>query len=110
MTKFNRPLHLGKWRASMPCLEMHMEAESLRVGNQIYVIGGYQTLTRMCQRMQILDIETENWTYGPALPEGFPLSHAGIATDGRFLSSFQASQDPPANRQRVALGPSISNR
>lgn len=79
----------------MPCLEMHMEAGSLRVGNQIYVIGGYQTLTRMCQRMQILDIETENWTYGPALPEGFPLSHAGIATDGRFLF-FVSGQPGPA--------------
>src|ERR1700704_1153801 len=95
MTKVNRPLHLGRWRASTPCLEMHMEAGSLRVGNQIYVIGGDQTPTRMCQRMQILDIKSEKWTCGPALPEGFPLSHAGIATDGRFLF-FVSGQPGPA--------------
>ena len=95
MTKFSRPLHLGKWKASKPCLEAHMEAGSLRVDSRIYVIGGYQTLTSMCTRMQILDIESENWSYGPALPEGFPLSHAGLATDGRFIF-FVSGQPGPA--------------
>src|SRR5436190_705612 len=95
MSKLNRPLRLGKWRTSIPCLEAHMEAGSLRVGDRIYVIGGYQTLTRMCARMQILDIESETWSYGPALPEGFPLSHAGLASDGRFIF-FVSGQPGPA--------------
>src|SRR5438477_99333 len=95
MSKLNRPLRLGKWRPSIPCLEAHMEAGSLRVGDRIYVIGGYQTLTRMCARMQILDIERGTWSYGPALPEGFPLTHAGLATDGRFLF-FVSGQPGPA--------------
>jgi hypothetical protein len=72
-----------------------MEAGSLRVGNRIYVVGGYQTLTTMCGKMQIFDIDSGNWSYGPALPEGFPLSHAGLASDGRFLF-FVSGQPGPA--------------
>src|SRR5205823_8777119 len=82
MSKLNRPLRLGKWRPSIPCLEAHMEAGSLRVSDRIYVIGGYQTLTRMCARMQILDIERGTWSYGPALPGGVALSHGGLASEG----------------------------
>jgi N-acetylneuraminic acid mutarotase len=90
----------------MPSLEAQMEAGSLRVGNRIYVIGGYQTLTLMCARMQILDLETDSWSYGPALPVGFPLSHAAIASDGRHL--FVVSGQPgaacePATNQTWAL-------
>ena len=69
-----------------------MEAGSVRVGNKLFVIGGYQTLTQMCQRMQICDIESGKWSNGPELPQGFPLSHAGIASDGRFL--FVVSGQP----------------
>ncbi len=83
-----------------------MEAGSLRVGNRIYVIGGYQTLTSMCGRMQIFDIETETWSYGPELLDEFPLSHAGLATDGRFLFFVTGQPGPacePATNQVWAL-------
>src|SRR5207253_10494288 len=94
MSKLNPPLRLGKWRPSIPCLEAYVEAGSLRVGDRIYVIGGYQTLTGMCARMQILDIESETRSYGPALPEGFPLSHAGLATDGGVLFFLSGQPGP----------------
>ena len=83
-----------------------MEAGSLRVDSRIYVIGGYQTLTSMCARMQILDIQSEHWTYGPALPEGFPLSHAGLATDGKFLFVVSGQPGPacePATKRAWAF-------
>jgi N-acetylneuraminic acid mutarotase len=91
----NAPIRLGKWRPSISSLEPHMEAGSLRVGDRIYVVGGYQTLTTMCTKMQILDIKSGAWSYGPELPEGFPLSHAGLATDGRFIF-FVSGQPGPA--------------
>jgi N-acetylneuraminic acid mutarotase len=95
MTKSDHPMHLGKWRPGKPCLDIHMEAGSLRVRNRIYVIGGYQTLTHMCGTMQIFDMEADTWSYGPPLPRGFPLSHAGLASDGRFLF-FVSGQPGPA--------------
>src|SRR5262249_16369623 len=69
-------------------------------------IGGYQSLTQMCKRMQIFDMEAGEWSYGPELPEGFPLSHAGIASDEAFL--FVASGQPgpacePATNRPWAL-------
>jgi hypothetical protein len=69
-----------------------VEAGTLRVDGKVFVLGGYQTLTSMCPRMQILDIATGAWSYGPPLPPGCPLSHAGIASDGVFL--FLVSGQP----------------
>ena len=88
-------INFAEWQPAKPSLEEWMEGASLRVANRLYVIGGYQTLTKMCPRMQICDIESGEWTYGPELPAGFPLSHAGIASDGRFLF-FVSGQPGPA--------------
>ena len=92
MKESSHRIRLDPWYPAKPSLEGCVEAVSLRVGNKLYVIGGYQSLTRMCKRMQILDMEAEEWVYGPELPQGFPLSHAGIAGDGRFL--FVVSGQP----------------
>ena len=99
-------LRFGRWRPVQGSLEEHMEAGSVRVGNKLYVIGGYQTLTRMCQKMQIFDIDAGTWTYGPELPSGFPLSHGGIASDGRFLFVVSGQPGPacePATDRAWAL-------
>jgi Kelch motif len=85
MTSVQGHIRFGRWTRATPSLEEHLEANSLRVGNKVFVIGGYQTLTQMCPKMQICDIHTGNWSYGPELPGGFPLSHAGMASDGKFL-------------------------
>ena len=92
MSALSYYIRFGRWQKAKPSLEEHSEAGRIRVRNKLYVIGGYQTLTRMCNKMQIYDIETDEWTYGPGLPSGFPLSHAGIATDGRYI--FVVSGQP----------------
>lgn len=99
-------IRLGRWRTVGASLEEHVEAGSLRVGKSVYVIGGYQTLTRMCERMQIFDMGTCEWSYGPQLPRGFPLSHAGLASDGRFLFVISGQPGPacePASAHSWAL-------
>jgi len=47
MTNVQGHIRLGRWKRAATSLEEHSEAGSLRVGNKFYVIGGYQTLTRM---------------------------------------------------------------
>jgi N-acetylneuraminic acid mutarotase len=105
--KGSNPLvRFGGWKPAKASLEEHVEANSLWVGNKIYVIGGYQTLTRTCSKMQICDIETGEWRYGPELPQGFPLSHAGIASDGKFLFVVSGQPGPacePATDKAWAL-------
>src|SRR5262249_31959685 len=85
MSADNGNIRLGRWRRAPSSLEAHLEAVSIRVGNTLYVSGGYQTLTQMCAKMQILDVPSGTWRYGPPLPDEFPLPHAGVATDTRFL-------------------------
>jgi Kelch motif/Galactose oxidase, central domain len=87
-------IELGEWQPGQPCLEEWLEAGCIRVGNRLYVMGGYQTLTQMCTRMQIFDIESGEWTYGPPLPAGFPLTHAGVATDGKYIFIVSGQPGP----------------
>jgi N-acetylneuraminic acid mutarotase len=106
MSADNGIVRLGRWRRAPSSLEAHLEAASIRVGNTLYVIGGYQTLTQMCTKMQILDVASGGWRYGPPLPDGFPLSHAGVATDGRFLFIVSGQLGPacwPATERSWAL-------
>ena len=106
MTVVNGPIRLGRWKRAGRSLEEHLEAGSLRVGNKFYVLGGYQLLTRMCPKMQICDITTGKWSYGPEFPDGFPLSHAGLASDGKFLfvvSGQSGSACEPATNRAWAL-------
>lgn len=106
MSADNGNLRLGRWRRASSSLEAHLEAGSIRVGNTLYVIGGYQTLTQMCTKMQILDVASGTWRYGPQLPDGFPLSHAGLASDGRFLFVVSGQPGPacwPATERSWAL-------
>src|SRR5687767_13632006 len=90
----NQSIHFAEWQPAKPSLEQWMEAGSLRIANKLYVMGGYQTLTQMCRRMQICDIESGEWTYGPEFPAGFPLSHAGVASDGRFIFIISGQPGP----------------
>jgi hypothetical protein len=94
MNPANGHLRFSRWRRAHRSLEAHLEAGSLRVGNKLYVLGGYQTLTLMCTKMQLLDIAAGAWRYGPPLPAGFPLSHAGLASDGRFLFVISGQEGP----------------
>lgn len=90
-----RPIRLGRWRPAPASPEVHVESQSIRVGDTIYMLGGFQTMTQMCSKMQIADVETGTWRLGPELPEGFPLSHAGVASDGRYVF-FVSGQPGPA--------------
>ncbi len=97
---------LGRWGSSIPSLEPHLEAGSLRVRDKVYVMGGYQTLCDMGRRMQVFDLATGVWSYGPPFPPGFPLSHAGVASDGAFLFVVSGQPGPacePATNRAWAL-------
>ena len=102
----DKQVRFGAWKPAGASLEAHMEAAGLRVGDRFYVLGGYQTLTRMCPKMQICDINSGTWSYGPELPKGFPLSHAGIASDGKYIFVVSGQPGPachPATDRAWAL-------
>lgn len=71
-----------------------VEPGVIRLDDKVYVMGGYTNGYRdVTQRVDILDIETGTWTRGADLPG--TQTHAGVATDGRFIY-WVSGQDGPA--------------
>ncbi len=60
------------------------EAGSVRIGDKLYVFGGFTTnYARVTGRVDILNLKTNQWTKGRPLPGA--QTHFGAATDGRYI-------------------------
>ncbi len=61
-----------------------VEAGSVRLGDKLYIMGGYTNgYHAVTGRVDILDIKSNKWTRGASLPGA--QTHFGFATDGRFI-------------------------
>lgn len=71
MTGLNSPIH-------------HAEAGSVRVGDKLYVFGGFtNAYESVSTRMDILDLKTNRWSRGTSLPGA--QTHFGATTDGKNI-------------------------
>jgi N-acetylneuraminic acid mutarotase len=74
------------WRVGPRADCCRVEPGTVQIGHKLYVFGGYVTLGSVSQRVDVLDLQKQQWTETSLLPSGVPQTHAGIATDGhRFI-------------------------
>ena len=74
------------WRLGPRADCCRVEPGTVQIGHKLYVFGGYVTLGSVSQRVDVLDLQTQQWTETSPLPKGVPQTHAGIATDRqRFI-------------------------
>lgn len=60
------------------------EAGSVRVGDKLYIFGGFRSqYYEVTGRVDILDLNTHTWTKARPLPGA--QTHFGITTDGRYI-------------------------
>lgn len=82
-------------RANVHSPIARVEAGQVRVGDRLFVMGGftrhdYEQATR---RIDILDLRTHQWTRGPDLPG--PTTHMAVASDGqRFIYTAGGQVNP----------------
>ncbi|MCP4773236.1 MAG: hypothetical protein GY880_03250 [Planctomycetaceae bacterium] len=63
-----------------------MEPDAVQIGHKLYVSGGYVTLVSVSQRVNVLDLQKQQWTETSPLPDGVPQTPAEMPTDGeRFI-------------------------
>ena len=75
-----------KWEECAPCPERRTEGASAKIGNQLFVIGGYQTLGQVLSVIDVFDLDSARWVERIAMPTDVPQTHAGIASDEtRFI-------------------------
>lgn len=69
------------------------EAQSVRVGDRLFVLGGYtEQYNTTTSRVDILNIKTGQWTRGAAMP-GAP-THMGVTTDNDFIYAAGGQYGP----------------
>lgn len=71
------------WQSGPSCPERRVEATRMQVGSKLFVLGGYVTLDRVSQRVDLFDMETNRWTALGSMPDDAPQTHNGTAHDGR---------------------------
>ncbi|MBC7782265.1 MAG: hypothetical protein H7144_00380 [Burkholderiales bacterium] len=90
------------WSTSSIRSPLHRaEAGAVRVGNRLYVMGGFTTqYERVTGRVDILNVKTGNWTKGAPLPGA--QTHFGAASDGQYIYIAGGQYGPMLSSQGTA--------
>lgn len=84
---------LGQWGLRAPLLEANSEYALAEANGKIYAMGGYPFSRVTVRTVQIYDIATNSWSFGPMLPE--PNNHGmAAAVNGKiYLIGGQLTAD-----------------
>lgn len=89
-----RPSHL-QWEWCAPCPKKRAEANGVKIGNEFFLIGGYETLDHVHSVIDIFDLEKRKWKDRIAMPPEVPQTHFGIASDHQRCIYMVAGQLGP---------------
>jgi N-acetylneuraminic acid mutarotase len=76
------------WTKGSPTAPIsRVESGTVQIGSKVYIIGGYTGggYDATTRRMDIYDINTGSWSRGTDLPSNGTQTHAGVATDGKYI-------------------------
>ena len=92
----------GAWGLRAPLLEDNSELAFAELNRKLYLLGGYPESRVTTRAVQVYDIATDRWEYGPQLP--VPNNHGMAATvNGKIYligGQFRAD-DPPGDYSYV---------
>lgn len=74
------PIDLGVWGARASLLEANSEYALAEAGGKLYIMGGYPASRVTARTVQIYDIVSDQWEFGPLLPQ--PNNHGMAASVG----------------------------
>ena len=86
------------WQLSRPCPGRRCEAGAAQVGSRLLVVGGYETLDRIHDTMDVFDLRLERWVARWPLPTGMAHTHQGMASDEERFVFVVAGQVGPQCR------------
>ena len=87
----------GEWGMRAPVLEALSELAVAESNGKLYLMGGYPQNRVTARTVQVYDIATDTWAYGPQLP--LPNNHGMAASvNGKiYLIGGQLQADDPPN-------------
>src|SRR5688572_7757627 len=87
----------GEWGMRAPALEPLSELALAESNGKLYLMGGYPPNRVTARTVQVYDIATDTWSYGPQLPQRN--NHGmGASVNGKiYLIGGQLNADDPPN-------------
>lgn len=81
-----------------------VESGVVQLGNKLYVMGGFwnHTYDQVTRRVDVLDLATRQWSRAADLPGS--QTHAGAATDGRYIYWVAGQYGPRLSTQGTREG------
>ncbi len=73
------------WKICARCPERRAEATAGKIGQELFVIGGYQTIDRVLSVVDVFDLNKRRWTDRITMPINMPQTHMGIACSEDFI-------------------------
>ena len=70
---------------AIPNIDGFYDKGCASVGSFLYVFGGYRDLDHVSKQLQAYDMDRNEWTVMPPLPEAAAESHSAIVQDQRFI-------------------------
>ncbi len=70
-----------KWKRGARGPEKRVEATRIQVGSKLYVFGGYVTLANVSSRIDVYDMEKNQWQHLGLMPDDVPQTHNGAVYD-----------------------------
>jgi hypothetical protein len=90
------------WKVCAPCPERRTGAATAKLGQQLFLIGGLQSIDQTFSVVDRFDLSKGRWTDRISMPAGVAQTHLGIASDERQFIYFIAGQLGPQCRPAVA--------
>jgi N-acetylneuraminic acid mutarotase len=86
----------GEWGQRSSLLANNSELALAEVNGKLYLLGGYPPSRQTSRAVQVYDVATDKWTFGPQLP--MPNNHGMAASvNGRvYLIGGQLTADDPS--------------
>lgn len=83
------------WKVGPRAPQRCVEAARARLGDELFLFGGYISMDRVSNRVDVLDLGLRKWTKTSKLPAGMPHTHNGTTTDGkRYIFSIGGQLGP----------------
>ncbi|HEY5934263.1 MAG TPA: carboxypeptidase regulatory-like domain-containing protein [Kofleriaceae bacterium] len=92
----------GAWDKRADLLAALSELASAESNGKIYMMGGYPSSRVTSRRVQVYDIASDTWSFGPELP--LPNNHGmGASVDGKIylIGGQTKADDPPGTNSYV---------
>ena len=92
------------WQTCGRCPVARAEAAGEKIGHECFVIGGYHTIDRVLNVVDVFDLDKRRWTERFVIPPNMAHTHLGVANDDSRYLYFVGGQFGPQCSPALASG------